>query len=169
MLTGISKKIEMAANIAIIVVACLLAAVLVKNYLVPKRTEQASNSESQSVNSPTVSGLDIDWRLSKQTLLLAVSSTCHFCTESARFYKELSNGHGTTRLIAVFPESVDEGRTYLERLGVKVDLIRQAPLSSINVTGTPTLLLVNSDGVVIKTWIGKLDKDQQQEVLNKML
>jgi len=72
-------------------------------------------------------------------------------------------------LIAVLPQPVDEGRRYLEQLGVKVDEIRQAPLSSINVRGTPTLMLVNSDGVVIKTWIGMLAAEQQEEVLNKML
>src|SRR5690349_15137463 len=97
----INKKIELAANVAIIVVACLLATVLVKNYLVTSRTQPASKSESQLVNAPTVSVLDIDWRQSKQTLLLAVSSTCHFCTESAPFYKQLANARGKTRLIAV--------------------------------------------------------------------
>ena len=90
MLTNISKKIELTANLAIIVVACSLMTVLVKNYLVTKHAEQASTSESQPANSPTVSALDIDWRQSKQTLLLAVSSGCHFCTESAPFYKQLA-------------------------------------------------------------------------------
>ena len=169
MLIDVSKKIELVANMAIIVVACLLGTVLVKNYLVTKRTEQTSKSDSQPVNSPNVSALDIDWRQSKQTLLLAVSSTCHFCTESAPFYKQVAMGRGRTRLIAVLPQPVDEGRRYLEQLGVTVDEIRQAPLSSINVRGTPTLMLVNSDGVVIKTWIGMLAAEQQEEVLNKML
>ena len=97
MLTGISKKIELAANLAIIVVACLLAIVLVKNYFFAKPPQQADKSESQRiqsesqpVNSPSVSSLDIDWKQNKQTLILAISSSCHFCTESAPFYKKLA-------------------------------------------------------------------------------
>jgi hypothetical protein len=71
-------------------------------------------------------------------------------------------------LIAVLPQPIDEGRRYLAGLGVTVDEIRQAPLSSISVRGTPTLMLVNSDGVVIKIWTGMLAEEQQEEVLNKM-
>lgn len=169
MLMNVSKKIELAANVAIIVVACLLATVLVKNYLVTRHTEQARNSQSQPLKNPTVSGLDIDWRQSKQTLLLAVSSTCHFCTESAPFYKQLARERGRTRLIALLPQPIDEGKRYLEGLGVTVDEIRQTPLSSINVNGTPTLMLVDRDGVVIKTWVGRLAEEQQADVLSKVL
>ena len=137
MFISLSKKIELVANLAIVVVACLLMTVLVKNYFVTELREQASKSEGQPVSSPTVSALDIDWRQSKQTLLLAVSSTCHFCTESAPFYKQLAKGRGGTRVIAVLPQPIDEGRRYVEGLGVTVDEIKQAPLSSINVSGTP--------------------------------
>lgn len=169
MLMNVSKKIEFAANVAIIVVACLLATVLVKNYLVTRHTEQARKSQSEPLKNPTVSGLDIDWRQSKQTLLLAVSSTCHFCTESAPFYKQLARERGRTRLIALLPQPIDEGKRYLEGLGVTVDEIRQTPLSSINVDGTPTLMLVDRDGVVIKTWVGRLAEEQQADVLSKVL
>lgn len=51
MLTGISKKIELAANLAIILIACLLATVLIKNYLLAKPSDQSAisgNDISQS-------------------------------------------------------------------------------------------------------------------------
>src|SRR5438552_18917187 len=80
MLTSLSKKIELIANVAIIVVACLLATVLVKNYFFTKASQQANQSESQlvqsqrqSVDSLTVSSLDIDWKQNRQTLVLAIS------------------------------------------------------------------------------------------------
>jgi hypothetical protein len=47
MLMSLSKKIELIANVAIIVVACLLATVLVKNYFFAKPPQQADRSESQ--------------------------------------------------------------------------------------------------------------------------
>ncbi len=49
MLINVGKKIEVAANVAIIVVACLLGTVLVKNYLVTKRTEQASKATANQL------------------------------------------------------------------------------------------------------------------------
>lgn len=56
----------------------------------------------------------------------------------------------------------------LKRLGVLVDEIKQSSLSSINVGGTPTLILVNSEGVVIHTWEGKLQAQDEAEILRKM-
>jgi hypothetical protein len=164
-MVNVSKKIELVANVAIIIVACLLAVVLIKN-LTKRQPESApSLGQSQPYDSQKLSVLNIDWRQSKQTLLLAVSSNCHFCTESAPFYKQLANARGQTRLIAVLPQPVNEGKRYLDGLGVAVDEVKQTPLGSIDVSGTPTILLINQDGAVIKTWIGKLPQDQQEEVL----
>jgi len=162
---NVSKKIELAANVAIIIVACLLAVVLIKNLTKRQPESAASLRQSQPYDSQKLSVLNIDWRQSKQTLLLAVSSNCHFCTESASFYKQLANARGQTRLIAVLPQPVNEGKRYLDGLGFAVDEVKQIPLGSIDVTGTPTILLVNQNGAVIKTWIGKLPQDQQDEVL----
>jgi hypothetical protein len=85
-----------------------------------------------------------------------------------QFYQQLAKTHGGTRLIAVLSQPVDEGKRYLGTLGVSVDEVKQASLDFINVRGTPTLLLVNSDGVVVKTWVGKLPAEQEAEVLSKI-
>lgn len=172
MLTGLSKKIELIANVAIIVVACLLVTVLVKNYLLTKpsqgngTTAKVIQGENPAQNSPTVASLDIDWKQNRQTLILAISSACHFCTESAPFYRRLTEIRGKTRLVAILPQSVQDGKEYLKRLGVAVDQIKQASLDQIGVRGTPTLLLVDSSGVVKRTWVGKLNRDQEQAVLD---
>lgn len=60
------------------------------------------------------------------------------------------------KLLALLPQSVMEGKQYLEKLGVPVDDLRQVQLQSIGVTGTPTLLLVDSTGTVVDVWAGKL-------------
>src|SRR5712692_6462561 len=175
MLTGLSKKIELAANVAIIVVACLLATVLVKNYFFAKPPQQADKSKSQPVqsenepvSSPTVASLDIDWKQNRQTLILAISSTCHFCTDSAPFYKRLAQSKGDTRVVAVLPQPIQDGREYLKRLGVSVDEVKQVGLDQIGVRGTPTLLLIDDSGVVLDSWIGKLSNTQESEVLDRM-
>jgi hypothetical protein len=160
----LSKRIEVAANVAIIAVALLLGLVLIKNYLIVKQPE---NPAVRATKNAEISLPGVNWSKNSQTLVLAVSSTCHFCTESAPFYRQLAEAHSRTRLIAVLPQSSEEGKLYLEGLGVAVDEIKQTPLSSINVSGTPTLILVNNEGVITDTWVGKLQAAQEAEVLSK--
>jgi hypothetical protein len=71
MLTGISKKIELAANLAILVVSCLLAVVLVKAYFVNESGEEVTLT-------PSVASLDIAWNQNGQTLILALARNCRF-------------------------------------------------------------------------------------------
>ena len=88
-LVNTRKTIDVVANLAIITVACLLAVVLIENHLIPRNRDvsvkQISDPQARSllVKEPTVSSLDIEWSRSQQTLIFAISSTCHFCTESA--------------------------------------------------------------------------------------
>jgi hypothetical protein len=164
----LSKRIELGANIAIIAVAALLGAVIIKNYLIAKPQKQSAPAEyATEAQNTRISLTDVDWHKNGQTLVLAVSSVCHFCTESGSFYRQLAKDHGRTRLLAVLPQPIAEGKRYLEKLGVVVDEIKQDSLNSINVRGTPTLLLVNSDGLVTNTWVGKLQAEQEAEVLSK--
>jgi thioredoxin-related protein len=168
MLGGIPKKIELVANVAIIAVSCLLATVLVKNYLFtkPALNQSTRPTASQNPANLSVSSLDINWKQDKQTLILAVSSSCHFCSASAPFYKRLFENRKGTRLIAVFPQPVNEGQDYLKQLGVAVDEVRNSDFVAMGVQGTPTLLLVDSAGVLKNSWVGKLSSEQEIDVLN---
>jgi thioredoxin-related protein len=179
MLMNVSKKIELAANVAIIAVACLLAIVLIKNHLFtgaranePANTKQSSNqpvlSENQIGKGTHLSSLDVDWKQSKQTLVLAISNTCHFCTDSAPFYQALVKAKKDARVVAVLPQPVEEGRAYLEKLGVSVDEIRQLPLDKIGVRGTPTLILVDTSGTVKDLWVGRLPPEKETDVMNRL-
>ena len=49
--------------------------------------------------------------------------------------------------------------------GVHVDQIQQVPPASIGVRGTPTMLLVDSKGVVTRVWTGKVQDAEQENVL----
>ncbi len=162
------KKIELLANVAIIVIALLLGAVLVKRYLMTD--SQASRPAAEQIRPGTKIDLPgVDWSKSQQTLVLALSDGCRYCTESAAFYQRLAKekaSAGGVRLIAVLPQEVSQGQTYLSKLGVAVDEVRQSTLSTIGVSGTPTLLLVDNNGAVKQSWLGKLPPDKETEVLS---
>ena len=46
-----------------------------------------------------------------------------------------------------------------------MDQVKQATMGQIGVQGTPTMLLVNGAGVVTKFWVGKIQPEQEQDVL----
>ncbi|MET0621762.1 MAG: hypothetical protein ABW250_02170 [Pyrinomonadaceae bacterium] len=168
---NMSKKLEVAANVAILIVALLLGVVLVKRYLLPgpppgpPRAEQLKPGEKLAL-------ADVDWGRSKKTLVMVLSTNCHFCTESAPFYQRLAreqSGRGDVRLMAVLPQSVEESRKYLDTNGVAVSEVKQMSPGAVRVQGTPTLIMVDSSGAVVDSWVGKLPPDKEQEVLNRLL
>ena len=164
------KRIELAANLAIIVVAILLGVVLLRNLLrSPVPTRAPAAAEIQAGTKLSLPG--VDWNASKQTLVMALSTKCHFCTESAAFYQRLAQERArklNLRLVAVFPQASRESEEYLRGLAVNVDDVKQSELASLGVSGTPTLILLNNAGVVEDSWRGKLNDDRQGEVLRRL-
>jgi hypothetical protein len=164
------RKIELVANLAIIVVAILLGIVLVRSYLWPTAKEAGPKAPPVNLVGRKLSLPDMDWSKSERTLVLILQANCRFCTESAPFYRELSKRQATQsklNLIAVLPNPIDDAKSYLGSMGVTVSEIRQAPLSSIGASGTPTLVMVDSSGVVTDAWKGRLDGTGEAEVLSR--
>lgn len=159
-----AKKIEMVANIGIIIAAVILIFVFVRNYT-------AKSATGPMITAGAKFGLkDVSWQANSKNMVLAVSTTCHFCTESAPFYRELVSQckQQHVHTIAVLPQSVAEAESYLKNEGVTVDEVRQATLHDLEINGTPTLLLVDGSGTVKNVWLGKLPDDKEKEVLSKL-
>jgi thioredoxin-related protein len=160
------KRIELLTNVAIIIVAVMLGAVLVQRFFFPKAEQPPQNiAVGTKVSLPGV-----EWDKNGKTLVLALQKGCHFCSESAPFYQRLVQYASTkdVKLVAVLPQSPAEGHEYLDTLSVPITDIRQASLSSLGVLGTPTLILVNNKGEVVASWVGKLPSDKEADVLAKM-
>lgn len=170
-MSNLTKRIELLANIAIVVVAVILAVVLVQRYLLPNSRTDGAAERAQVKPGMKLSLPGVDWGKSDQTLLMVLSTTCHFCTESAPFYQRLArekSGRGDVRLVAVLPQEVGEAQKYLNEHGISVDEVKQASLTSVSVRGTPTLIMVDRNGSVIEAWEGKLPGDKETEVLNRL-
>ena len=170
-MSTLHKRVELLANIAIIAVAVLLGVVLVQRYLLapapPEAAQQARIEPGTKLSLPGV-----EWGPKRRTLLLALSTDCRYCTESAPFYQRLAQEkekHDDLGLLAVLPQSIDESQKYLGEHGIKVDAVKQATPGSLNVRGTPTLILVDQTGAVVESWIGKLPPPKEVEVLNRFL
>lgn len=164
------RKIEIVSNILIIVATFAIVTVVVKGYVLP-------NKHGNHLAAPkSLVGLNanlsnVNWKGADKTLLLIVKKGCPFCAESAPFYQQLVNtinNKNNVHIIAVLPQELEESKQYLNQLNVQIQDIRQASLDSIGVAGVPTLALVDKNGIITDTWLGKLSTEQELEVLEKI-
>lgn len=168
------KTLEKLSTVAVICVALLFGFVLVKDHLlqgsattiaVPSQVPQVESS----LKGQRITLERVDWNESRFTVILALSTNCHFCTESAPFYRRLAAKKETSanafRLFTIFPQEIEAAEDYLKQNKVTPDAVFSLKQTNIDVNGTPTLLLVDSQGIVQKVWVGKLTESAEQEVL----
>jgi len=160
-MSKISSRVEFTANILIIVVALIFGAVLVQRYLVTSNAP-VQRAEIKPTVGTVVKLSDMDWSKQHKTLILALQTTCHFCNESAPFYKRLIEDvkDKNIKLVAAFPSQVEESAAHLKELGLTGLEVKQLPLSDLQTSGTPTLILTNEKGEVTNYWVGKLTADK---------
>lgn len=166
------KKTELFANIAIIVVALLLSGVLVKRYFFDGNEAAPAQAADPRIPAGTKAALSgVDWAKNGETLVLVLSRDCRYCTQSAPFYQRLTRaaaGRPGLHLLAVLPQEVEVGKSYLNELGVAVSDVRQASPSMTGAGVTPTLILVDSNGIVKNSWVGQLATPEENEVLSQL-
>lgn len=170
-MASIYKKIEVAANIAIILVASLLGLVLIMRYFSPASATDSQHLDARIQNGTKLSLPEVNWTDADQTLLLVLKTGCHFCSESALFYQRIAEEttkRSNVRLIAVMPDPSTEAQNYLASLGLSIKEIKQIQLNLIEVKGTPTLILVDKQGSVVNSWVGKLTPDKEAQVLARL-
>jgi hypothetical protein len=161
------KKIELLANIAIVIVALALGAVVVRRYLLPA-SQPAQIATPRVVKAGTKLSMEgVDWAKNERTLVLALSTDCRFCTESSPFYQLLAQKRSGAhvKLVAVLPQDSGDSQKYLRDLGITVDDVKQGKPGSIGVSATPTLIMIDGNGIVTKSWLGKLPAEEEAEVL----
>jgi thioredoxin-related protein len=172
LMSSLPRRVELLANIAIIIVAILLGVVVVNRYLLPASPKPKSVEAAQIKPGVKLSLSGVDWDKGGKTLLLVLSTNCHYCTESAPFYQQLArrkDGREDLRIMAVLPQNPGEAQEYLGDHGITVDEIRQAVPGALYARATPTLIIVDRSGSVVESWVGKLPPEKEAEVLNRFL
>lgn len=166
---AVVRRLEKLTNIAVLITCVVLVASLGHNFYLSHTMAAATSGikHGQQIElpgySPTGAG---------PTLVMALSTRCHFCTASMPFYKKLTvfrrSTPGSLRVVAVLPESEGEAKAYLQQNGIAVDRVLPLPLEQIGVSGTPTLLLLDRQNKVDESWVGLLDEAQQAKVIETL-
>ena len=163
-------KLELFVNIAIIVVAITLTAVLVKKFVFTAAPGVSASLDA--VTPGTAFKLpQIDWAANGRTLVLVLATDCRYCEKSLPFYQKLSReteSRSDFKLVAVFPQDTAAAAQYLRMHEITAHQIVQAHPPSLGVGGTPTLLLVDQNGIISETWFGQLLADQEQAVFARL-
>jgi thioredoxin-related protein len=166
---GVSKKLEMAAFAAIIILCAVSVTVLVKRFVLAPNARTTHSIKPVTIGSQVA--LNHDWSQSRKTLVLVLSETCHFCDESAPFYRALTDKFSDrqkVRFVAALPQDVTSATKHLHNLGVSFDEVDQSELKSLGVEATPTLILVSNSGKVIDSWLGQLSPQDESKVIEKL-
>ena len=156
-------RVEATANILVIAVA-LVAGYTALTHNVGRSAAPRDVAVGERL--PAIAG--IDWSRHRSTLVLALNSSCHYCQESAPFYRKLSQAPvsgGDLEIVALFPNDPPAVRRFNTELGLHIRSLPAVALEKLDVVATPTLLLVDREGRVERAWIGVLTPRQELDVL----
>jgi hypothetical protein len=168
---NLKSILENTTNAALLVVCSLLAWLFLTHHDLLLNGRQDPAPESQALLGKTLPPLpDHDWKRQNPTLVMAIREGCTFCEASMPFYKRLSDLRKAdrirARLLAIMPDPEAEASAQLQAKGVNVEGAFHQPLKSLYVSATPTLLLVNGEGKVVRAWVGQLTPQQESEVVS---
>jgi len=170
-LANIRSITEVAANLALVVAVAVGLTVWLRR---PNTAALLHNTNGPvAVSQYPALGTQIvlpgvDWSPHKATLVVAISSACHFCVDSTPFYSEITHSTHVAPIIVVMPQGEQDARTFLEKYAITPRSVVSASLPSIQVNATPTLMLVSSSGTVKQTWVGELNDAQKHEVFTAL-
>jgi hypothetical protein len=158
-------KLETATHVFLIALCCLAGGLLI---------EQRFFSEPDSGPAPNLVGREVklpgaDWQSAPVSVLLQISSTCHFCNDSMPFYRQLMAARQAAAakvpVIVASADAVAVMQQHLADQQVSVDKVLHSRLDGFG-TITPTVYIVDSKGMVRRVFVGELDSSGQKELLS---
>ncbi len=159
-----AARLEVVSNVAIIVLAVIVAFIALRNYVfTPRATVELPQGTKLALPG-------VQWNERPFTLVMVMRKDCQFCSASAEFYRRLLEE--TARLgvpvIAALPDEIAASQEYLRKLGIAVHDVRSVSLRTLGVGATPTLVLVDTRGAVARSWVGQLPEADEAEVIRSL-
>jgi thiol-disulfide isomerase/thioredoxin len=164
---NLRANIELAAQVVIAIAVVITAGVLIKRNVWPS----PASGRLPSINAgERLTIPNVDWAQNKKTLVFFLKKDCPYCTTSAGLYRQLVEDAAkrNVRCLAVFPNTPEEARKYLQYLELPIENVYTGPLGNSKISGTPTVLFVDESGIVRSVWIGA-QTDKEQEMRDKLL
>jgi hypothetical protein len=136
------RKIETLANVSIILTALLFCAKLADEEWLHKPARELTPS-GQVVSALRGARLQINgvnWDQAEKTLVMALSTQCHFCQESTPFYKELAASPSVrskrVAIVTVFPQRQAEAESFVKASEIQANKVLSMPLQTIGTSSS---------------------------------
>jgi hypothetical protein len=159
-------KLETATHVVLIAVCCLAGGLLIEQRFFSQADEE-TGAVGREVKLPGA-----DWQAAPVSLVLQISSTCHFCDESMPFYRQLiaarQSAAAKVPVLVASRDAVAVIRKHLEDEQVTVDKVLHSRMDGFG-SSTPTVYVVDSKGLVKRVFLGKLDSSGEKELLSIVL
>lgn len=107
----------------------------------------------------------------KKGLWVFLKSDCIHCTKSAEFYKTISKEIAESSnlyFLTVFSKKDSRRAEYLAEIGMSNVNSVQVSYTDLGIVGTPTIVLMDENGIVEELWRGKLSKRREIELKQKL-
>jgi hypothetical protein len=118
---------------------------------------------------------DVQYDTSELTVLVGLSSTCRYCTESMPAFQRLNDfaiarGDRAVHVVAVGLEPLEVLSGYLSANGLTrfqpVSVSRESDAARV-ASRTPTVILVDSAGQVLVSWSGRMTTEEMDAALQR--
>jgi hypothetical protein len=167
---NLAHRLEVAANLAIVVMAGVAVATWAWYLRRPEPPPGGGPAPQYAVGEVVAPVPELSGAAARPILLVVMASTCHFCTDSMGFYRELvelkQNRWPALDVVAASRENMLVLTRYLQQHELKVDRAVHIPHDSgFKVTLTPTLMLLDAAGRVLQIWVGRLSKDNERAAI----
>lgn len=114
---------------------------------------------------------DIDYGLRRATVLVAITTKCDYCRQSMPFYRTLqSNAEAdgsNMQLVFISPEQRELVQLFLATNSVHAE-VQTVDFAEHGIGATPTLVMVDRAGHLMRQWRGRLSNEQQADLLGTL-
>jgi len=168
MRASLRANIELVTQVVVAIAIVVTAGVLVKRTVFSGQSNGARLpriTAGERLNLPI-----IDWAQNKKSLVFFLKKDCPYCTSSADLYRELmvEATKRNVKCIAVLPNSPEDARKYLQYLELPFENIYTGPVEDSKISGTPTIVFVDKNGIVKNVWIGA-QTEREKEMLDTLV
>jgi hypothetical protein len=173
------KKLDIIATVAIITLALLISVTLLRQHIGRAKARDGAAAAEAALEADLSQGKYVSppagyrWEEHSRTLLLALRYGCVHCEHNMSLYRELHDRSGgeaaTTSLLSIFPDDAFVAQHDIDVHGLHgMAFLANVDFDKEHVFGTPTVLLVDNHGTILRSWIGELSKDKQDEVMQSI-
>lgn len=158
-----SRYLDTATNVALIVV-CVLISIVLGQRLWLQFVPPAVAPPVQYQAGDTFPAIEqVDYGRRANTVVLFVASTCKYCTQSMPFYATLAQHRSNQnyQIIAIGFETEEVIAAYFKAHDITPDAVATLK-AGFKFAATPTVVVLDRQGKVVRGWIGALGSSESE-------